>query len=393
MNKSILVVSECTKRSNAPGLTNGLVTILKRIKEPSCKICVFNRVISHNNKSTDYSECDYYYIDSPFFLFFLLRLPFISSYLRAWIVTKRLRQILKKQRFDLIIIDQIPYYSYQLVRIAHAYGVKVLLRPWGSDVLRLDRVSENLRKTYNIADYIGGDPESNVMRNAQEIYNVPDNKIINLLSNFKNVKRILDLKGKYSREYMSERLSIPVSKINIVCGYNMGEGQRHRLMIEQLHSIKDYLPSDYQLIFPVSYGWNHNPQKYKETLKHLCKQYGLNAYFIENYISAELMDFLHLITDYFITIQPTDNGSSFLIEALMCGNQVITGRWLNYLQFEKFGLPYYLCDSPNDLGKVFKDIITNAIPQVYPSQELVNDFIGRTSVPVEDRWSSFLATI
>lgn len=394
MEKQILIISECTKRSGSEGLTTQLVSLLNRIKEPICNVSVFNRFLARGNHVSDYPNNDYYYIPTSLFLLYLLRIPMFGNWLRIQLVSYRLKRVFKNHKFDLMIIYQIPNYSHKLVRIAHAFECKVMLRPWGSDVLRASRKEQNsIRKAYHEAEYIGGDPDSNVIKNARQLYSVPENKIVNLLSSFKSVNRIFELKGLYSREQMSQDLSIPLNRKNIICGYNLGEGQRHKLIIEQINSIKQYLPSDYQLIFPITYGWNKDSLQYKESLKLLCRQYGLNAVFLEKFLTTDQMVYLHLITDLFITIQPTDSGNAFLIEALMSGNQIITGKWLSYTQFERFGSPFYLCEKPEDLGKVLKDYFTNAVPPVYPSKSLIEDFIERTKVSPEERWSTFLATI
>ena len=185
---------------------------------------------------------------------------------------------------------------------------------------------------------------------------------------------------------MHEALHIPFSNYNIICGYNADPGQQHLSSIAALSCVKERLPEDYQIIFPVSYGDRNG---YIDSLKKACETYGLNSFFIESYISDEQMALLHLITDLYINNQKTDNGNAFLVEALSCGNCIISGSWLLYTQFEDYGIPYYQFESQKELGNVIKSIIEEDHPTVSVPNELIKDLQSRTIGNLKNEWSLF----
>lgn len=84
--------------------------------------------------------------------------------------------------------------------------------------------------------------------------------------------------------------------------------------------------------------------------------------------------YLHLITDLFIEVQPTDNGNMFMVEALFAENQIVTGKWLNYKLFEQYGIPYHLIEQLDELPDMLHGLFTGDIPKAVIPSLLLEDF-------------------
>ena len=122
-------------------------------------------------------------------------------------------------------------------------------------------------------------------------------------------------------------------------------------------------------------------REYFEIISKRCADNQLKAVFLREFISNEQMAYLHLITDLFINIQDSDCGNAFMIEALFARNQIITGKWLHYEQFEQFGIPYLLIDKKEDLSDKLREVLTEPDKKCLVPDDLIemyripNDFV------------------
>lgn len=384
--KKILVTANCSKRAQTTGLTGILLEQLQDLRSNHIELSLFDYNIVENHLHNEYPVDFYYNISIGKRLKkYILKNSLLRRSVRFLFTLCKYIEILREQRFDLIIIYQVVPETELLVRIAKFKGIKVLLFPWGSDILRargLKRIS--LKRAFNLADYVSGAENSNTMLAAISTYTVDLTKI-----RYQNqyCSSIFEIKkqGLKSREIASAFIGIPVSKCNIVCGYRCAPDQRYQLIIEKFVSIKTYLPSDYQLIFLMTYG-DSNRAKIKEEYLALCKKNGLRAVFLLDYLSNEQVAALHCVTDLFISILPTDTGNAFLVEALCAKNVIVTGKWLSYKRFEIFGIPYHLIDKPEDLDIFLKDFFLKRIPNISVPEKLVDYFTPPQNYAPSSYW-------
>ena len=239
----------------------------------------------------------------------------IRGYYAERIITKALDKLLRNNHFDLIIIHEIPAFADKIVSIAHKYGAKVVFYPWGSDILRrTNKIKKRLKNAFNEVDYVTGNIGSNCTISVIDDYGVSKSKLRLKKKMFlKGIKAIDEVKGMYSKQDMLKRIGLPPSDYIIVCGYNGYSAQRHKLIIESVCDNYSVLPDNYLLVFPITYGCN---EQYYNELNELCENNNVNACFLREYLTDEQMALLHLSTDLFIEIQPTDCGNAFMIEAL-----------------------------------------------------------------------------
>lgn len=396
--KRIIIVSNCGKRRGTIGLVGSLISALENLDKTKYHISLLDtNFFERNHNPEDYSVDSYYSLGKKPMDGIMRLIPRYRSRYAEYRAVKTFKDLLSREHFDIVVVNQIPVYADDLVEIAHERGVKIALVPFGSDILRVSELTKGrLKRAFCGADAVCGRPKTGTMIAAQEVYHVPDKKIREQKLIVKGVQTLSELKGKKSRKEMMAELSIPYSDYNIVCGYSGRESHRHRVIINALIKVKDVLPEGYQIIFPMTYGAGVHHEliiKYASELKSICETEGLKAFFKTDYMSEEQLAFLHLVTDLFIEIQPTDNGNAFMIEALYAENQIITGRWLNYQQFEQFGKPYYLIEDPEDLPEMLEKIFMHKVNKARVPQELLEYF----SVPKDfDRsifWAQLFDTI
>lgn len=376
--KKILVVSGCEKRNNSIGLVESLLSVFKTLDKTQFHISLFDTyfLLYESHNPNDYPVDQYFSMPKGWFYEQVQRLPKIRLWVwfanRLKVITYK--KLFKKQRFDIVVVHQVPSFADELVTIAHTYGAKIVFAPFGSDILRAnDKTRKHLLKAFEDVDAVVGRTKSNVVMAVQEVYNVPKSKIKEQRECLRSISDIKQVRGLLSREEMHKNLGLPFSNYNIVCGYNGSKAQSHKKIIDALVEVKNILPEGYQIVFPMTYGPG-DFSNYVVELKSICDSQGLNTFFITDFKTRQQMACLHLVTDLFIEIQPTDNGNAFMIEALFAQNQIVTGRWLNYQRFEQFGLPYYLIDSPDELSNMLRKIFTHQVERAHVPQELIDFF-------------------
>lgn len=379
MQTKVLVVSRCSKRRDTIGLIGGLLDALKELDKSKYQIDLFDTNFFEDiHNPSDYEVDNYFTLKKNIFDEIMRRLPKIRAKYADKKVIERFKQLVEANNYNIIVVHQVPHYADSIVSISHYFGAKVVFEPFGSDILRVsEKTKQRLKVAFAGVDGVVGRTKSNVMIAAQDVYNVPVDKLKCQRLCLSGVKVLKEMIGKYSRQELMEMIGIPYSNYNIVCGYSGRKTHRHKTIVESLIEVKNNLPEGYQIIFPMTYGAGAHHEiiiKYAKELKELCDVAGLNTVFLTSFLSKEQMAYLHLVTELFIDIQPADNGNAFLIEALFVKNQIVTGRWLNYKRFEQFGVPYYLIDTPEDLPQMLQKIFTKQVDKVEIPQELI-DFI------------------
>ena len=388
--KNILVVSECPQRGTSTGLTGKFLERLSCLDKEEFQISLFDTSLYGNkHQGNDYPVHNYFNLPKGFISSLVRRLPGLRSRFASRLLLKRYTQILREGHYDGVILYQIPSLADSLTHIAHENGAKMIFVPWGSEVLRCeDDVRVRLMKAFAETDYVVGAKNSNTILAAMQTFHVPASKIKTVSNDLIGLRKIDELRNKLSRNEMIERLGLPYSDYNIVCGYNGYPGQRHKVIIDALFYNKKYLPVNYNLIFPISYGGSSN---LRNELAEYCKEKGISASFITEYMTDEQMAYIHFVTDLFIEIQPTDNGNAFLIESLYAKNQIVTGSWLHYNQFEQYGIPYHLIDKPEDLPNKLHQILCKEIPKISIPNQLIDALTPVPESCITSFWNGLLS--
>ena len=387
---NILIVSPCGKRRNTIGLIGSFLSSMVGVDRTKYHISLFDTdFFERNHNPEDYPVDNYYSLDNHWYNVFIRLIPKLRVKYANLLTLRKYGHVLGKSPVNLVVVVQIPEYANELVRLAHENGAKVVFQPYGSDVLRVSgKAKERLMEAFAKVDGVCGYDNSGTINAARDVYQVPQEKLRIQHLYLEGVKRIMEYQGKKTKEEMTSEIGINYSDYNIVCGYSGRETHRHRAIIEALIGVKDVLPKGYQIIFPMTYGAGTHHEiviNYAKELKAMCDKAGLKTVFLTEFLSDEQMAYLHLITDLFIEVQPTDNGNAFMIEALFAQNQIVTGRWLNYKNFEQYGEPYYLIDSIEDLPEMLRKIFTHQVARVVVPQKLLDQY----KVAEENKLCSF----
>ena len=384
----ILVVCPCPIRGKTIGLIEDFLVQFDGLIASGVQVHLFDTHFYQDHNPKNYKVSRYYGVPKRIKERVIRKIPVLRAWYAKKCVLLKFHEIISLEHYDLVVLYQMPSYSDHIVRIAHGFGSKVALFPWGSEVLRANKgIEEHLKIAFSETDFVVGYEGSNLLKKARDYYRVDENRVKDFPLKNKGFQWLQDLEGKKTREEMISILGIPNSPYIIICGYNGYKTQRHTVMINAIASIKGSLPKDYILVFPMTYA---APLDYVEELKSLCEKEQLHSFFLTQYMSDEQIAYLHLITDLFINIQPTDNGNAFMLEALFCNNQILTGSWLNYNQFEKFGIPYHTIDSLNDLPQKLNDIFTGKAEKVRVPQELIDKYRNNMRFDMKSFWQNLL---
>lgn len=369
--KKFLIVSMSPMRGNTTGITGKLLEKFTNIDKNKYSVSLFDTSFFDQKHNPENYPVDHYYSLPVFWIEkYMRKIPGVRSWYANWLIVKKFRLLLKENKFDLIVLYHTPVTSDELIRISHKHGIKVIMYPWGGEILCATKFERHLIKSaFDKVDFVGGAEYSNCSIAAKELYGVPDTKFRYSKLYISGVAQLQKLKGTKSRKEMHRALNIPLSDYNIVCAYNGYPTHRHELIVDNIISNKEVLPNNYQLIFPMTYGANDD---YIKKLKQLCDDNGLRYCFITEFMTNEQMAYLHLLTDLLINIQDSDCGNAFMIEALFAQNQIVTGRWLGYKQFEQFGVPYHLIDTPEELKNKLAIIFTGKGSRPVIPQELLD---------------------
>ena len=370
--KKILVVSNCSKRGTSTGLAGKFLDQLSKIDKQQFQIFLLDTSFNADGaKQSLYPVHSHFTLPKSIVRILVRKIPGLRGIYGINMAIKTYKSLLKKYSFDWVVLYQVQPKADQWTKIAHQYNSKIAFVPWGSEVLRVSgKKQERLRIAFSEVDYVIGAEYANTLLSARDVYSVPEIKLIYYKNYLKGVKLIGKVRDKYSREEMMSSIGIPQSEYNILCGYNGYAGQNHKTIIDALNKNRNILPKGYQLVFPITYGASDD---YIEDLKAYCTQLELKSVFITEYLTDEQVAFLHLVTDLFIQIQPTDDGNDFMKEALFAQNQIVTGRWLKYYQFEQYGDPYYVIDTIEELPIMLSRIFSCEVPVPTVPSQLVED--------------------
>lgn len=389
MERKILIVCHCSLRGNSIGLIEEFLTQFETLKKDGTQIDLFDTNFFEQHNPSDYNVDSYYNLKMGIVDRIARKIPGLRvKYLHNKIL-KHLERILRVGNYDLVVMYSVPPYSDKAVEVAHKNRTKIVLYPWGSEVLRVKgEVAKAVKRAHENADFIAGHEGSNLLINARENYKVEANRLKARKTFPKGVQKIRYIDGKQNRKEMSRDIGIPYAAYNIICGYSGRKGHRHKEIIDAIYANKNLLPSNYQLVFPVTYAREEN---YTKELKELCEEKGLNAVFLTEYMTDEQIAKLHLLTDLYINIQPSDNGSAFMTEALYAGNKIVTGRWLNYSQYEKYGIPYYLLDKKEDLPAMLNKLFKGDLDEVEVPKALKTEYEMPEGYDNGEFWREMLA--
>ena len=354
--KRVLMVANFSRRGNGPAAyVPDLINSIKEIS-PDIKIDVLIGAQGAYLTEKEVEANNIYKVMPGRISGFFLKVPKLRVFVWNWLKEKSFNKLVRSKKYDYVVIHSLPSNSDYLVQLAHSSGVKVLLFPWGSEVLRAKgRVINNLNRSFEKADFVRGDSEKFIKDLLERYPRSRKESFVDLTYASPGISKIDEVRGTLSREEMLSSLGLPENRYYIICGYNAYYGQQHKYIIDKIAQIKKDLPQNYLLVFPITYGSESGVCRLD--IEKWCDEYGLAYYCFDNYMTDTNVAYLHLISDVFIHVQKTDIANSFIMEALYADTKIINGAWLRYPDLEKFGYPFYSCESIDELPMVLLNAI------------------------------------
>jgi hypothetical protein len=303
---------------------------------------------THDKSDADRNLSDYYDECCFFNIRHLVKSSMLWQIKAIKELRKSFRTFVAGKHFDYISVQYIkPEYCF-LVNYFKKSASKLVITPWGSDVYGIGKFYKHLVKiVFDKADYVTG-PDDRFTRDFTRIFNVPARKIVHCDLGVAPIDYIIDHKGQIDSKEAKHQLGVDDSFV-ITCGYNANPAHQHLKMIDVIQKVKDELPQNLVLFFPLTYP---NKPEYKQIIKQKVKESGLKAVIFDQFLDVPHLFLLRQATDLFIHIQSTDASSGTLYEYILCEKKILNGAWLKYPEIEINGKkPYYTVDTLDNLGQ------------------------------------------
>lgn len=258
------------------------------------------------------------------------------------------KKFVSGRHFDYISIQYVRPELFFVLHDLKKHSSKLILTPWGSDVYRINKYFKKLaQKIYDAADYVTG-PDDRFTRDFTKIFNIPQQKIVHVDLGVEAIEYIIDHKNLTDANEAKHQLGVE-GKYVITCGYKAMSEHRHIEMIEAISQVRDRLPDNLVLFFPLTFP---KDSAYVDLVKSKVDECGLSAVYFDHFMELPELYLLRQATDLFVHIQPTDASSGTLYEYILCEKKILNGAWLKYPEIEINGTkPYYLVDNLDNLGQ------------------------------------------
>ena len=292
--------------------------------------------------------CGKIYNNSFNFPKFLYKIPKLNSRLVKRDYLSALSKI-PDNSYDIVNVHFVGINTYYANAEIHRIARKVLLTPYGSDVLRASSKSLPLLQiVYDTADGVTLSPtrEHGFYVKVKELFSLPESKIYEAGFGSDAIDRMLQ--DKQTRDEAKDKLGL-CGRYVITIGYNGSIGQQHSKVIEAINSVKSVLPSNLTVLIPATYPSNN--ESYLQTLKSKMEEYSIDYRIINRFLSLEELVQLRKCADMFIHAQTTDASCASIMEYMLTDAVIVNGSWLSYPELEKTGMPYVMFSDFDELGK------------------------------------------
>lgn len=228
----------------------------------------------------------------------------------------------------------------------------IVITPWGSDVLRVEdeNAINKMRRIYNYASCVTCRPETQLGMAVNEKFGYELQKMYPLRWGMEYVDFIEEVRPNITMEEAKARFGLS-GRYVISCGYSTAPSHRHEAIIDAVNSIKEKLPQNLALLFPFTYGWG--TKEYVQSIKYKCRDLGIKAVFVEEYLDMEDLYMLRMATDMFVHVQISDAGAACVMQYILGHKKIVHGSWMKYVDLERYKpLFYFPVDNLEELGGV-----------------------------------------
>lgn len=144
-------------------------------------------------------------------------------------------------------------------------------------------------------------------------------------------------------------------------GYSGFESQNHIQLIQELSTLPSEMKSGTLLIVPMTYGAT---SEYSNRVRVALEQSGLRFWMIGKYLLREEVLSVAVICNIMLNVRDNDGFNNSMIETLLAGNLLISGRWLPYSMLRQNNIYFHEIDDLSEvkglLCSVDKEFINKA---------------------------------
>ncbi len=317
----------------------------------------------------------------------IYKLPKIGGFFSGILDTVISFNKLNGNKYDLVNIHFVTWELYFAINKLKRVSSFLMLSPWGSDVYRIGSsfAFKIVNSVFKKTDFVSA-PKIKFREDIKNKFAVPESKFIELGFGSSIIDEILRSKDLTKEE--AKRVFNINGKYVITCGYNGSEKQNHAEIINAIYSIKNKIKEHIVLIIPMTYGAN---SAYINKIRLLLDKLGFDYLLITEFLSDQEVTTLRKCSDIFIHAQPTDAFSASVQEYLLTDTIVINGKWTRYPDLEKYGVPYYIFNSFEELGSV---IIHAYDDFYYPINSELRKVIENQGWNIQSKkWAQFYSSV
>lgn len=230
------------------------------------------------------------------------------------------------KKYDFIHIHYLdPMYSSVSENIKEKCN-KLIVSIWGSDYYRMSSGNKIIQKhVLDKADIITMANE-NTIKEFDEYYKFDYASKLKVCKFGLTPLEYINIYCNEDITKLKRELDIPIDSLVVTCGYNASPAQNHLKILNSLIRVKDRLPNNIFLIFPMTYG----DDIYRENIINEIGKTGFKYKVVDKFLSNEDVAKLRIVSDIMLQVQTTDQLSGSMQEYLYCNNIIITGEWLPY---------------------------------------------------------------
>lgn len=270
------------------------------------------------------------------------RLPGMQNILSALDFRRSLKESIKGH-YSVVNVRYVSVENAFCYRLYHKLADKILITPYGSDILRAPGyIIRLIRPLMRKADYISG-PDTKLGLTVKKTFGIPDDRFVDLYIGSTGIDAVNGT--TLTREDAKSRLGLD-GRTTITIGYNASVNQNHLSVIDALSKLPKDVKEMLTIMLPFTYPVNVD---YVTSVKVKLDEQGLAYKAFEQFMSVDELVVIRMASDIFINAQSTDASSASLKEYLLANNVVLNASWLEYPMMCKYGSPFLVFNSYDEL--------------------------------------------
>lgn len=280
---------------------------------------------------------------------------------RKFLLMKRVPKV------DICHIQSVYKTSIAMVLKNRKKFKKLILSYWGGDIENRSRsVVEIRKKCFALADAITV-TAMKTMQDFREIYGRDfDDKLKVCRFATDGLNCIDKLSKTISRDECRQCYNIPKGKICITCGYSAYREQHQDRCIEEINKLPKELKDKLFVIVPMQYG-RMDDKEYFARVEEAKEKADFECIILKEFVPFEMSAKLAIATDIYLHLRDTDAFSNALKEHVYAGSEIVSGKWLKYIELDEMNAPVRYISDFNQL----KDTLEILIKDYQPKNEMV----------------------